>query len=206
LAIIALTASTAGVLAVASPASAATGKVNTAGAPLTVRSAPNTGASAIGSIADGTSVTISCQTYGKSISGTYGTTTVWDYIPAKGGFVSDAYMYTGSDGLVAPVCTDTDIISQCATGGCPGQATYNRNDHKLTVYDNKGDGDSGVAMYWLNDGTGPHYAWNTQGSGSHKVFTISLPTNGWVFFNACTGSYSTRAVSGNCSNGQTGYA
>ncbi len=75
--------------------------VNTAGAPLTIRSGPGTGYAAVGSVADGAPVKIYSQTYGTTVSGTYGTTNIWDHI--DGGYVSDAYIYTGSDGLVAPL-------------------------------------------------------------------------------------------------------
>jgi hypothetical protein len=79
-----------------------TGTVNTAGSPLTVRSGPSTSYAAVGSVADGATVTIRCQTRGQTITGTYGTTDLWDYIGS--GYVSDAYVYTGSDGQVAPNC------------------------------------------------------------------------------------------------------
>ena len=78
------------------------GRVNTAGAPLTVRADASTGSAAVGSVADGAQVTISCQKRGESVSGTYGTSTLWDKIGA--GFVSDAYVSTGADGQVAPTC------------------------------------------------------------------------------------------------------
>jgi murein DD-endopeptidase MepM/ murein hydrolase activator NlpD len=78
------------------------GTVNTSGAPLTVRAGASTSTSAIGSIADGSHVTITCQKHGQTISGTYGTTNLWDDI--GNGFVSDAYVYTGADGQVAPTC------------------------------------------------------------------------------------------------------
>ena len=77
-------------------------RVNTAGAPLTVRAGAHTNTAAIGSIADGTHVTIRCQKRGQSISGTYGTSTLWDDI--GNGFIADAYVATGSDGQVAPTC------------------------------------------------------------------------------------------------------
>jgi hypothetical protein len=79
-----------------------TGRVNTAGASLTVRTGPGTGYGAVGSIADGTYVTISCQKHGSSVTGTYGTSTLWDKI--GGGYIADAYVSTGSDGQVAPTC------------------------------------------------------------------------------------------------------
>lgn len=81
----------------------APGTVNTSGAPLTVRSGPGTGHSAVGSLADGTQVRISCQTTGSSVTGTYGTSRIWNKI-GSGRFISDAYTYTGSDGRVAPDC------------------------------------------------------------------------------------------------------
>ncbi len=91
------------VFGAATGAYAASGTVNTAGAPLTVRAAPGTSFDAFGSVADGASVSILCQTTGTSVSGTYGTSSIWDMI-GSGGFVSDAYVYTGSDGRVASAC------------------------------------------------------------------------------------------------------
>lgn len=78
------------------------GQVRTAGAPLTVRAGPGTRFRAVGSLANGSHVTIRCQKTGQRISGTYGTTTLWDKIGS--GYISDAYVYTGSDGRVAPNC------------------------------------------------------------------------------------------------------
>lgn len=78
------------------------GRVNTSGAPLTIRASASTSAAAIGSVPDGAYVTIRCQTYGKAVSGTYGTSTLWDKVGA--GYIADAYVSTGSDGRVAPLC------------------------------------------------------------------------------------------------------
>jgi cell wall-associated NlpC family hydrolase len=100
--------------ALAAQAADATGVVDTRGNPgpaLTVRQEPTAASAAIGSRADGTRVTITCQTYGSSVTGTYGTSTVWDRLKA-GGYVSDAYVRTGSDGLVAPLCAGTTPPSQ----------------------------------------------------------------------------------------------
>jgi hypothetical protein len=78
------------------------GRVNTAGEALHVRSGASLSASIVGSVADGAYVAIRCQKRGGSVTGTYGTSTLWDKIGA--GFVSDAYVSTGSDGQVAPTC------------------------------------------------------------------------------------------------------
>jgi murein DD-endopeptidase MepM/ murein hydrolase activator NlpD len=80
----------------------ATGTVNTAGSPLTVRSGPGTTYTAVGSLADGTRVTIGCQTTGETITGTYGTSNIWDRIGA-GQYVADAYVLTGYDGFIPGV-------------------------------------------------------------------------------------------------------
>jgi len=87
-------------------ADAATGTIRTTGATLNVRSGPGTGYSAVSSIKKGTRVDISCQTYGSTVTGTYGTSNVWDKI-GSGRYVSDAYVYTGRDGFVAPKCGGT---------------------------------------------------------------------------------------------------
>jgi hypothetical protein len=81
---------------------AVTGTVNTAGPELTIRAKPSATAEAVGSVADGGKVSISCQINGSTVSGTYGTTSLWDFI--GNGYVSDAYVATGSDGQVAPTC------------------------------------------------------------------------------------------------------
>jgi hypothetical protein len=78
------------------------GVVNTAGSPLTVRAGASTSTASVGLVSDGTHVTISCQKHGQTITGTYGTTSLWDKIGS--GYVSDAYVSTGSDGQVAPTC------------------------------------------------------------------------------------------------------
>ena len=84
-------------------ADAATGTVHTSAASLTVRSGPGTGYRAVAALKKGTKVTISCQTTGSTVRGTYGTSNLWDKI-GSGRYVSDAYVYTGSDSRVAPTC------------------------------------------------------------------------------------------------------
>lgn len=85
------------------PSGGASGTVRTSGVPLNVRSGPSTGYSIVGSLANGSRVTIQCQVYGQSVSGTYGTSSLWNRI-GSGRFIPDAYTYTGSDGRVAPNC------------------------------------------------------------------------------------------------------
>ncbi len=79
------------------------GRVDTpSGTPLNLRAGPGTGYAAIGSLADGARVTITCQKVGQKVTGTFGSSTLWDRVGS--GYVSDAYVYTGVDGRVAPNC------------------------------------------------------------------------------------------------------
>ena len=82
--------------------SGVTARINTAGSRLTVRKGPTTSSDAIGTVGDGVFVTIQCQATGQAITGTYGTSKLWDDI--GNGYVADAYVATGSDGRVAPAC------------------------------------------------------------------------------------------------------
>ncbi|MET7389721.1 hypothetical protein ACFYPT_21725 [Streptomyces sp. NPDC005529] len=74
------------------------------GASVNVRSGPGTHYPVVRTIPAGQSVPIRCQCQGESVSGYYGTSTIWDNI-ANAQFVSDAYVHTGSDGYVAPQCS-----------------------------------------------------------------------------------------------------
>ncbi|MBA3498791.1 MAG: M23 family metallopeptidase [Deltaproteobacteria bacterium] len=78
------------------------GRINTGGAALTIRADASMASAAVGTVADAATVTITCQKNGESVTGTYGTTTLWNKIGT--GFVPDAYVSTGSDGQVAPTC------------------------------------------------------------------------------------------------------
>lgn len=94
-----------GVLTAATPAAAATkpGKVKTHGHRLWIRSGPARTHQAAGALHNGAKAHITCQTTGEPVDGTYGTSALWDRV-GKRGYVSDAYVYTGSDGRVAPWC------------------------------------------------------------------------------------------------------
>jgi uncharacterized protein YraI len=83
---------------------AATGTVTTAGDPLRVHSAPSTTSSVVGTLDNGAQVTIDCTATGTEVTGRFGTSTVWDHVP--GGYVTDTYVYTGTDGPAAPPCND----------------------------------------------------------------------------------------------------
>jgi uncharacterized protein YraI len=155
------------------PASAAsaTGTVNTSGIDLNVRSSASTSASVVGSVADGAKITIDCQTYGTNVSGTYGTSDIWDHIPARGGYVSDTYVYTGSDTMVAPLCggttTKTCKNSFSNPNSC-AQAVSWAKSHETTAYhsDYAGRCDHVVALA---------YGWSASGSTTARAHWLAIP-------------------------------
>ncbi|MEV4759541.1 CHAP domain-containing protein [Micromonospora sp. NPDC049559] len=88
----------------AAPAQAAgTGKINSWGDPVNVRSGPGTGYSVVGSLAHGTTVTIQCTARGTNVEGPYGWTDLWDNI-GNNRWVADALVDTGTMNPVAGAC------------------------------------------------------------------------------------------------------
>ncbi len=129
-----------------------TGTVHTKSASLTVRSAPSTSAGALRSLKKGAKVTISCQTRGSKVNGTYGSSTWWDKI-VGGGYVSDAYIYTGSDGRVAPLCKGS-------TGG--GGGTQTSGSVQSVINAAKSQMGKGYLYSWGGGGkNGPSYGFTS---------------------------------------------
>ena len=73
---------------------------------LDLHSQPGHTASVIGCVPNGTVIKVQCQVHSNYVSGPWGTTDLWDrtYWNGMTGFVTDAYVYTGTNGTVAPPC------------------------------------------------------------------------------------------------------
>jgi hypothetical protein len=119
---------------------AANGEVfGTGSAGLNVRQAPGTDSAVLGNLPDGTSVGIECQVDGQSVAGN----TLWDFLPAHGGYVSDRFVYTGHDGRIpgVPDCNDSggDDGGACEgldfAGECAGDVLRWCEDDKLRTAD-----------------------------------------------------------------------
>lgn len=67
------------------------------------RSGPGSGYALVGTVNDGTTVTISCSANGTSHAGRWGTTSLWNRL-SDGTWVTDAFMWTGISGPVAGYC------------------------------------------------------------------------------------------------------
>lgn len=76
------------------------------GETLNVRSSASLSAPVTRTLKTGDPVTIVCQKQGPSVhNDVYGvSSTLWNYVPDQGGWVADAWIYTGRDGMVAPQC------------------------------------------------------------------------------------------------------
>ena len=138
-------------LAPAASASSPTGTVHTSGSPLALRSSPSTSAGKLRDVASGTRITISCQATGSSVSGKYGTSRIWDKttVGGKTGYVSDAYVYTGSDGRVAP---------NCSTPAPPKPPTSNQKKIDAVIAAAKSQIGHGYSYSWAAGGkNGPSY-------------------------------------------------
>lgn len=78
------------------------------GLPVNVRSTPSTSATIVDQVASGGQVYMSCYKKGTTVTGKYGTSDIWDYVKTpngKYGYLSDTYIYTGSDNPVVPLCS-----------------------------------------------------------------------------------------------------
>ena len=70
-----------------------------------LRSGPGTSYDKVGQLGGDAPVTIVCQEpNGEAITGPYGTTRIWDKL-SSGAWITDAYVYTGSNSLVAKRCS-----------------------------------------------------------------------------------------------------
>jgi len=187
-AIVAATA-TAMILGISGTASAATGTINTAGSALTVRASPGTGYDAWSSVNDGATVNILCQTEGSQVTGTYGTTTIWDML-SNGGFVSDAYVNTGADGYVEHRCAYTANPPRANPRGVNAAISWAFANLGTTAYENLCLRFTALAYGWGYSG------WSTAEIGgdwitSHGYMrTSGIPPRGaivWYHNSAGTG-------------------
>ena len=73
---------------------------------LNLRAGPNGSTALIGCIPDGVTISIQCTAQGNSVTGPYGPETIWDRTTYNGttGYVSDAYVYTGTNSATAGAC------------------------------------------------------------------------------------------------------
>lgn len=111
-------------LTTASPAHAAIDAHvwDTDGDRLIVRQEPTSASAERARLPEGTTVSIQCQTDGTLVDGT----TLWDYLPAYDGYVTDRYLYTGYDGRHPD-------LPECGTSGDQAIGFDNSNNNPGTI-------------------------------------------------------------------------
>src|SRR5919112_1622023 len=141
----------------------AAGTVNTNGTALNVRSTPHLSGTVVGSLADGASISIDC----------------------------DTYVYTGSDTLVAPLCGGTPTQSCSGAGlGNPrtcGEAVTWAKNHVTTTYhsDYAGRCDHVMALAygWSASGsTSARSHWLAIPGAYKHAGDSNVPAGGLAFF------------------------
>jgi uncharacterized protein YraI len=183
-------------------AGAAPGTVHTNhGGSLTLRAKPTTHSSAVTYIPSGRRINITCQISGQRVSGKYGTSTLWDKTSFNGhtGYVSDTYVYTGSDGRVAPTCgkaSNPPSTTECSTSGTGdhrscAQAVAWAKAHLTSSYHRdyyrRCDHIMGLAYGWSASGSTTAYVHWTQIPARYKhAGSRNVPAGALAFFS--TGS------------------
>jgi len=103
-----------------------TGIVRTSGSALNVRQAPDTRSPVLRRLKNKSSVALECYTNGPSVKSPAGLKTKLWYRTTKGGYVSDAFLRTGSNGPITRTCTSetgrtwgkTRTYNSGASGNC----------------------------------------------------------------------------------------
>jgi len=190
-------------------ARAATGTVRTnAGGPVTFRATPFTTGASIGSISSGTAISITCQTTGTTVTGKYATSNIWDETTTGGrtGYVSDSYVYTESDGRVAPDCGGTTSAKITAVinaaksqvgkgyhyswgGGGKNGPSYGIKDGNTDDRDIFGFDCSGLTQYafWKGAGIDIGSTTRVQVNKGHKVAWASRRAGDLLFWYTSAG-------------------
>jgi uncharacterized protein YraI/predicted esterase len=106
---------------------------------LNMRTGPGSGDTLVTCIPVNTVIPIDCTASGSSVTGPYGTETTWDQTSygGQGGYVADAWVYTGTNSPVAGSCSASTPPSSAPTGYETGrqvsvvsQATGGVSGHK----------------------------------------------------------------------------
>jgi hypothetical protein len=93
--------------------------ITPSGQSLTVRSGPGTNYPFIAAVNSGDTVWFNCYETGTAVTGPYGQESIWDRLDT-GGFVSDAWIFTGHNSAVVPPCGP-------GGAGCYGASCVGKN-------------------------------------------------------------------------------
>lgn len=215
-------------LGTASPASASSWYAVVSGYNPSTYAHPSLSATRTGSLRSGQRVAIACTITGDWVSGPYGATNLWDYSHLENGYVSDAYIYTGTSGAVGPPCGGSQLHWDAPEANLgveqPGtRRLYNElranpawnvrggDRHFAGIYANKpGEHGEGRALDFWMDADNPaerQVGWNLaeflrSNAGSYGIQTIIWNDRVWQSFNPGAGWQAYDEVA-NCGTGKT---
>ncbi len=71
-----------------------------------IRTGPSTTYKVIGAVPYRTRISVICTRRGKTMRGPYGRTNLWNKVSYRGkkGYITDAFLFTGTSGAIAPAC------------------------------------------------------------------------------------------------------
>lgn len=106
---------------------------------LPIHTAASNASVALGCVPQATTVSIDCTAHGDTNSGPYGATALWDHTNYNGasGYVTDAYIYTGTDNAVAGDCLALPA-PRVTSASVPEGVVGRSYDHYLSVTDGAG--------------------------------------------------------------------
>lgn len=166
-------AATLAVGTLAAPASANTGgTINSGGSYVNVRSGPGTGYGIVGTLAQGTGVSVYCVwPNGTPVSGPYGTTSLWDEI-GNNRWVTDAFVDTQTNDAIAMPCA-----------GGNGQAFGPQGNEETDVFAVPG-------CYFVNSRSGTNFGARSTPTGSWPQFSDGCSNWAyvWTYGNGSTAS------------------
>jgi hypothetical protein len=158
----------------------ASGKVaGTAGKGLNVRAEARADSAQVTWLPEGKQVSIQCQVEGQSVAGS----TLWDYLPAQGGYVADAYVDTGHAARIPGIPDCNASAGECDgldfAGECEGDILRWCEDDALQTYDCAA---IGKACDWQDDAVGHNcVSGSGSGGGNGTRLTVSEIVGGAAY-------------------------
>ena len=152
---------------------------------LNIRSGPSTTATIIGSLPVNSQVHVYCVRGGTTVNGN----SIWDNI-GNGGYVADAYVYTGTDepiaqgcGALGPGSVENSVVPGCSFAGSYANSNYDVvRSPEVDWFQQSGTGCSNsIGMYYFTYGNGPspsgdYVRWDYwPGAYAHCNLAVGIP-------------------------------
>jgi uncharacterized protein YraI len=162
---------------------------------LNLRNGPYSSSTLVGCIPYNTIITISCTATGSAVTGPYGTESIWDYTSWSGtsGFVSDAWVYTGTNSAIAGPCSTPSREQEALNwlNAHAGSTAYNGLCELMVenAYGTSGQYPSALADYTAQKNAGLIHTDTNPPAGALVFYSGSDPSLGHVEISNGDGRY-----------------